>query len=285
MEKFRPQVVFHAAAYKHVPLLEGQIREALWNNVLGTRVIASAADRNGCETFVLISTDKAVNPANVMGATKRAAEIYCQNLDQRSATHYITVRFGNVLDSAGSVVPLFRKQIEAGGPVTVTHPEITRYFMTIPEACQLILQASAMGGGGEIFVLDMGQPIKITYLAEQIIRLSGKVPGEDIEIVYTGLRPGEKLYEELFHEQESLHSTSHKKILLARHREFDWDRLNGTMQQMDDACASYDEDKLRGLLTELVPEWSDHIVVAPEAKMIPVEGDRQLGVEEPPTLH
>jgi FlaA1/EpsC-like NDP-sugar epimerase len=190
-----------------------------------------------------------------MGASKRAAEIFCQNLDQRSKTRYVTVRFGNVLGSAGSVVPLFREQIEKGGPVTVTHREITRYFMTIPEACQLILQASVMGRGGEIFVLDMGEPIKIAYLAEQMIRLSGKVPGEDIDIVYTGLRPGEKLYEELFHEQEALQSTSHKKILLARYRECDWQRLNEVLDTMTDWCRQYDEAGLRSLMKELVPEW------------------------------
>ncbi len=253
--RYRPEIIFHAAAYKHVPMLEGQIREAVQNNIQGTKQIAELADRYGCETFVMISTDKAVNPANVMGASKRAAEIFCQNLNQRSATRFITVRFGNVLGSAGSVVPLFNEQIRAGGPVTVTHREITRYFMTIPEACQLILQASVMGKGGEIFVLDMGEPVKIAYLAEQMIRLSGKVPGEDIEIAYTGLRPGEKLFEELFHEKEALQSTNHRKILLARYREVDWESLNNIMQQMREACALLDVSALRSLLKELVPEW------------------------------
>ncbi len=255
----RPEVVFHAAAYKHVPMLEDQVREAARNNIQGTRTMADTADRFGCEAFVMISTDKAVNPANVMGTSKRAAEIYCQNLNQRSQTRFVTVRFGNVLGSAGSVVPLFRKQIETGGPVTVTHREITRYFMTIPEACQLILQASVMGKGGEIFVLDMGEPIKISYLAEQMIQLSGKVPGEDIAIVYTGLRPGEKLYEELFHEKEALQSTDHAKILLARHRGFAWERLSEIMDQLNAACASYDEHALRTFMKELVPEWSGYI--------------------------
>ncbi len=221
--EMHPEIVFHAAAYKHVPMLEDQIREAVTNNIQGTRTVAQLADRFGSEAFVMISTDKAVNPANVMGASKRAAEIFCQNLNQRSNTRFVTVRFGNVLGSAGSVVPLFSEQIKNGGPITVTHREITRYFMTIPEASQLILQASVMGDGGEIFVLDMGEPIKISYLAEQMIRLSGKVPGEDIDIVYTGLRPGEKLYEELFHEKEALQSTPHRKILLARYRTFDWE--------------------------------------------------------------
>jgi len=254
----RPDVVFHAAAYKHVPMLEDQVREAARNNILGTRSIAESADRFGCEAFVMISTDKAVNPANVMGTSKRAAEIFCQNLNQRSATRFVTVRFGNVLGSAGSVVPLFRQQIEAGGPVTVTHREITRYFMTIRESCQLILQASVMGKGGEIFVLDMGEPIKISYLAEEMIRLSGKVPGEDIDIIFTGLRPGEKLYEELFHEKEALQSTTHEKILLARYREFDWERLNEVMDEIKLACAEYDEKQVRSLMKMLVPEWSGY---------------------------
>ena len=254
----RPDVVFHAAAYKHVPMLEDQVREAARNNILGTRSIAEFADRFGCEAFVMISTDKAVNPANVMGTSKRAAEIFCQNLNQRSATRFVTVRFGNVLGSAGSVVPLFRQQIEAGGPVTVTHREITRYFMTIRESCQLILQASVMGKGGEIFVLDMGEPIKISYLAEEMIRLSGKVPGEDIDIIFTGLRPGEKLYEELFHEKEALQSTTHEKILLARYREFDWERLNEVMDEIKLACAEYDEKQVRSLMKMLVPEWSGY---------------------------
>ncbi len=251
----QPEVIFHAAAYKHVPMLENQIREAVRNNVLGTRIVAELADRYGCESFVMISTDKAVNPANVMGSSKRAAEIFCQNLDRRSRTCFVTVRFGNVLGSAGSVVPLFKQQIAEGGPVTVTHREITRFFMTIPEACQLILQASVMGSGGEIFVLDMGEPIKIAYLAEQMIRLSGKVPGEDLDIVYTGLRPGEKLFEELFHEKEALQSTVHDKILLASHRECDWHRLTEILNGMVTACDNCDEAQLHTLLREMVPEW------------------------------
>jgi len=250
----QPDVVFHAAAYKHVPMLEQQLREAVYNNVLGTRNVALAADRHGCSEFVLISTDKAVNPANVMGATKRVAEIFCQNLNARSATRFITVRFGNVLGSAGSVVPLFRKQIRAGGPVTVTHPEMERYFMTIPEAAQLILQAGVLGKGGEIFVLDMGEPVKIQYLAEQMIRLSGKEPQKDIAIVHSGLRPGEKLYEELFHEQERLEKTGHEKIFLARYREVDWSGLSASLDEMESACQSFNTGRLMDMLTSLVPE-------------------------------
>ena len=253
-DSYRPEMVFHAAAYKHVPMLEQQAREAVRNNIMGTKLIAAMADRFGCKIFVMISTDKAVNPANVMGATKRIAEIYCQALNKRSETRYITTRFGNVLGSAGSVVPLFHKQIKRGGPITVTHPEITRYFMTIPEASQLIMQAAVIGEGGEIFVLDMGEPVKISYLAEQMIRLSGKVPGEDIQIVYTGLRPGEKLYEELFYEQEDHLPTSHDKILLARSFECDWESLNNDIRALEEACECYDDARLHELLDKLVPQ-------------------------------
>lgn len=251
----RPEMVFHAAAYKHVPMLETQVRQALRNNVLGTRNIAETADRAGVDTFVLVSTDKAVNPGNVMGASKRAAEICCQNLNARSATRFITVRFGNVLGSAGSVIPRFRQQIAAGGPVTVTDLRMERFFMTIPEACQLILQTTVMGEGGEIFVLDMGEPIKINYLAEQMIRLSGKTPGVDIDIVYTGLRPGEKLCEELFHALERLEVTAHEKVRLARHRPVDWTWLNERLDEIADACVRVDEERLVNSLKQLVPEY------------------------------
>jgi FlaA1/EpsC-like NDP-sugar epimerase len=212
----RPAIVFHAAAYKHVPLLQDQVRAAVRNNVIGTQIVAAAAAASGCERFVLISTDKAVNPTNVMGATKRVAEAICQMREEHSGCRFMTVRFGNVLGSAGSVVPRFQRQIEQGGPVTVTHPEIERFFMTIPEACQLIMQAAVLGSGGEIFVLNMGEPIKIRYLAEQMIRLSGREPNVDIAIEYVGLRPGEKLYEELFYASEALVATQHPKIRVAR---------------------------------------------------------------------
>ena len=267
----RPQIVFHAAAFKHVPLLQTQVREAFRNNVLGTQTAAQAADRFGVGCFVLISTDKAVNPTSVMGACKRAAEIFCQNFAAKSSTRFITVRFGNVLDSAGSVVPLFREQIRNGGPVTVTHPQISRYFMTIPEACQLILQASVLGQGGEIFALDMGEPVRIAYLAEQMIRLANKVPGRDVHIVYTGLRPGEKLFEELFHSQESYRSTSHAKIFLAQPRGMSWELLNAQLTTAAQAVREYDEETLRRCLTSLLPEFAtrdDDVEVVPIARSV-----------------
>lgn len=254
--QFKPDLVFHAAAYKHVPMLEDQIRVAVQNNILGTQIVALASAEVGAEKFVLISSDKAVNPTNVMGTTKRVAEIYCQNLNERVKTQFITVRFGNVLGSAGSVVPLFQKQMETGGPLTVTHPDIQRYFMTIPEACQLILQAMVNGHGGEIFVLDMGEPIKISYLAEQMIRLAGKEPGKDIAIKYTGLRPGEKLFEELFHESEQLANTEHEKLFKARFRKIDWRELLKTLRLMNEACQDHQDDELYVLLKSLVPEFS-----------------------------
>ena len=262
LRTYAPAVIYHAAAYKHVPILEDQTRAAVINNVLGTRVVVGLADKYCCESFVMVSTDKAVNPANVMGASKRVAEMYCQDMNALSKTRFITVRFGNVLGSSGSVIPLFQQLIAQGGPVTVTHPEISRYFMTIPEACQLILQAGVIGNGGEIFVLDMGEPVKISYLAEQLIRLSGKIPGEDIEIVYTGLRPGEKLYEELFHDSEKLAETSHPKILLAHCRQMDKELLEQSFDAMQRACDQGNENMLRNMLAELVPEHTG-LVAAP----------------------
>ncbi len=252
-----PDVIFHAAAYKHVPLLQGQVRQAVRNNVLGTRMMAEAALEFGVKEFVLISTDKAVRPTNVMGATKRAAEKLVQALNNLGETRFITVRFGNVLDSAGSVVPLFREQIRMGGPVTVTHPEVTRYFMTIPEACQLILQAAAVGQGGEIFVLDMGEPILIRYLAEQMIRLSGKRVGQDVSIKFVGLRPGEKLTEELFLEDEKPMPTPHSKLLLARSVAQDVDEIRTQINGFANAVADFDEKNLLNSLRKLVPEFTE----------------------------
>jgi FlaA1/EpsC-like NDP-sugar epimerase len=265
-QTYAPHAVFHAAAYKHVPMLEAQLRSAVVNNALGTRVVASAADRHGCQSFVLISTDKAVNPASIMGVSKRVAEIVCQDLSRRSKTRFITVRFGNVLGSSGSVVPLFQQQIARGGPVTVTHPDVTRYFMTIPEASQLILQASVIGKGGEIFVLDMGEPIKISYLAEQLIRLSGKRPGEDIEITFTGLRAGEKLYEELFHQEEQLGKTAHPKILLANCRVAEHGLVNAYLENLDQACLGDDESTITRVLESLVPEKNRGVLDEPAAR-------------------
>ncbi|MBS0382673.1 MAG: polysaccharide biosynthesis protein [Proteobacteria bacterium] len=267
----RPQRVFHAAAYKHVPLLQNQLREAFRNNALNTRVVAEHSVRHGVESFVLISTDKAVNPTSVMGACKRIAEIICQVVAEGHATRFVTVRFGNVLDSAGSVVPLFRRQIAAGGPVTVTHPEISRYFMTIPEACQLILQAMAMGAGGETYALDMGEPVRIRDLAEQMIRLAGKQPGRDISILYTGLRPGEKLFEELFHPLENYHSTAHPKIFEAAARQQSAALVLAQLARAAVAVEAFDEDALRGCVGSLLPAFRWETGVVHSAEVVPLQ--------------
>ncbi|WP_454261438.1 polysaccharide biosynthesis protein [Pseudoxanthomonas mexicana] len=252
-----PDAVFHAAAYKQVPLLEGHLREAVGNNVLATEAVARACREAGVATFVLISTDKAVDPVNVLGATKRLAEMACQSLDDaRSGTRYVTVRFGNVLDSAGSVVPLFREQIRKGGPVTVTDPDVTRYFMTIPEACQLILQAASGAAHASIYTLDMGDPVPIRLLAEQMIRLAGKQPGRDIAIVYTGLRPGEKLHETLFHADERYQPTSHSKIMKAIAREVSSEFIDLALQRLRAAHARYDTAELAEVLRIAVPEFT-----------------------------
>jgi FlaA1/EpsC-like NDP-sugar epimerase len=256
-QTWRPEVVLHAAAYKHVPLVEENPTEGIKTNVFGTRLIADLAVEYGAEKFLLVSTDKAVNPTNVMGVSKRVAEIYCQALDGRSSTAFITIRFGNVLGSAGSVVPLFRKQIEAGGPVTVTHPEITRFFMTIPEAVSLILQAAAMGQGGEVFVLEMGEPVRIVDLARQMIRLYGREPDSEIEIKYIGLRPGEKMHEELFHSAENLVGTRHPKIMQAEARKVDWIWLQQELALIASACESHDADTIRLALRSVVPEFEN----------------------------
>ncbi|MFC5568877.1 polysaccharide biosynthesis protein [Lysobacter yangpyeongensis] len=250
-----PDAVFHAAAYKQVPLLETQLREAVRNNVLATSTVAHACRDHGVGTFVLISTDKAVDPVNVLGATKRLAEMTCQSLADQRSTRFVTVRFGNVLDSAGSVVPLFREQIRNGGPVTVTDPEVTRFFMTIPEACQLILQASAIGTHEAIYTLDMGEPVPIRMLAEQMIRLAGKHPGRDIAIVYTGLRPGEKLHETLFHADERYRPTAHPKILQAEPRQVSAHAIESAIAQLREASARYDIDALKLQLRAAVPEF------------------------------
>ena len=251
MRRCRPHIIFHAAAYKHVPVLERQPRQAIRNNILGARNMVLAAGRHDAQKFVLISTDKAVNPASVLGASKRVAELYTEIQNGQYRTRYMTVRFGNVLDSEGSVAPLFRAQIKAGGPVTVTHPDISRYFMTIAEACQLIMQACVMGKGGEIFVLDMGEPVKIRFLAEQMIRLSGRRPGEDIQIDYTGLRPGEKLHEELFYACENRADTPHKKIFIAQYPVLDYHAISGQVDELIDISGSATAEALAARLREL----------------------------------
>ena len=253
MKKYMPNIIFHAAAYKHVPILEKEPREAIRNNVIGTKNIIDAAVENESDRFVLISTDKAVNPTNILGMTKRISELYSELINSTSKTIFLTVRFGNVLGSDGSVIPLFKEQISGGGPVTVTHPDVTRFFMTIREACQLILQSGSMGKGGEIFVLDMGEPIKISYLAEQLIRLSGLKPKDDIEITYTGLRAGEKIYEELFYENEIQEKTTHKKIKLARHNVSSINIME-RMERLIAAYNDYNEDEILSIMEQTIKE-------------------------------
>ena len=254
MEMYRPDIVYHAAAHKHVPLMEDSPNEAIKNNVFGTYKTACAADKYGVKRFILISTDKAVNPTNIMGASKRLCEMVIQTLNNRSETEFVAVRFGNVLGSNGSVIPLFKKQIEVGGPVTVTHPEIIRYFMTIPEAVSLVLQAGANAKGGEIFVLDMGEPVKIADLAYNMIKLSGYIPNEDIKIEFTGLRPGEKLYEELLMSEEGLQSTENELIHIGKPIDFDEEQFLKNLQELR-ILAEQDSDIIREKVKEMVTTY------------------------------
>jgi FlaA1/EpsC-like NDP-sugar epimerase len=255
-KEYQPQVVIHAAAHKHVPLMELNPGEAIKNNVIGTQIVADAADKYGTANFVMISTDKAVNPTSIMGSSKRIAEMYIQDLSRTSQTHFVTVRFGNVLDSEGSVVPIFKKQIAQGGPVTVTHPEMKRYFMTIPEASQLVLQAATMGKGGEIFVLDMGEPVKIRDLARELITLSGFRPEEDIDIVFTGPRAGEKLFEELSIEGEDMQRTRHPKISIWKNIPMDRDRLRKGIDELANHAQRQSRKEITEKIKELVPEYT-----------------------------
>jgi len=278
----KPHVVFHAAAHKHVPLMEHNFGEAIKNNVFGTRKLADAAVRHGVEKFVMVSTDKAVNPTSIMGVSKRVAEIYVQSLSQTSRTQFVTVRFGNVLGSAGSVVPVFREQIAAGGPVTVTHPEMKRYFMTIREACQLVMQAGAMGRGGEIFVLDMGEPVKIVDLARDLIRLSGLDPDRDIEIKFTGMRPGEKLFEEIAVDEEHVDKTKHPKIYIGKFRPYDIKTVERSLADLHRIVEANDRAALTTALKELVPEYQPSgSPAAPtsEPSPAPQEAERLTPVE------
>lgn len=255
--QIRPEIIFHAAAYKHVPMLEKHPWKAVQNNIIGTENMVDVSNFYGCDRFVLVSTDKAVNPTNVMGTSKRVAELLVQrkSSSKEVKTNFIIVRFGNVIGSVGSVIPLFKKQIQEGGPVTVTHPRIIRYFMLIPEACQLILQAGAMGKGGEIFILEMGQPVKIDAMARDLIRLSGYEPDVDIKIEYTGLRPGEKLYEELMTDNEDVVPTGHKKILVLNSKKYDLENLLSSLKRLKDAANKRDVLLIKNLLENIVPEY------------------------------
>lgn len=266
--KYHPEIVFHAAAYKHVPMMENHPSEAIRNNVLGTKIVADLSIEFGVDRFLFISTDKAINPTNIMGASKRIAEMYCHGLQtqpirsnnavfqiNKGKTKFITTRFGNVLASNGSVIPRFHEQIESGGPVTVTHPDIIRYFMTIPEACSLVLEAITMGNGGEIFLFDMGQPIRILDLAKKMIKLAGFEPGNEIKIIFTGLRPGEKLYEELLNKQEQVIPTHHHKILIAKTAKTDFTRIVSQIYALLDVALQYDDDAVVNKMKSIVPEF------------------------------
>jgi FlaA1/EpsC-like NDP-sugar epimerase len=279
-ESERPQLVFHAAAHKHVPMMEWNPGEALKNNVFGTKKVADTAHEHGCDAFVLISTDKAVNPTSIMGASKRAAEMYVQALSQVSRTKFVAVRFGNVLGSTGSVVPIFKAQIAAGGPITITHPEMKRHFMTIPEASQLVMQAAAMGTNGEIMLLDMGEPVRISDLAEELIRLSGLQVGRDIEIVYTGVRPGEKLLEELYFDAERMTKTRHEKVFVGNLRPCDLRDVSRKLETLTAFTNSTSRDEVRAALRDLVIEMREptderRVISAPR----PVEDSIPDGTE------
>jgi FlaA1/EpsC-like NDP-sugar epimerase len=264
-DKFRPDYVFHAAAYKHVPMMEDNPSEAVQNNIFGTKIIADLSVKYGVKKFVMVSTDKAVNPTNVMGCSKRICEIYVQSLDKKLKdkkemhegvmTQFVTTRFGNVLGSNGSVIPLFREQIRKGGPVTVTHPDIIRFFMLIPEACKLVLEAGTKGHGGEIFVFDMGQPVKIADLAMRMIRLSG---AKNVEIKYTGLRAGEKLYEEVLNELEGTKPSFHEKIRIAQVRQYDYDKVVKDIDELIEISTHYDDMATVKKMKEIVPEYKSN---------------------------
>jgi FlaA1/EpsC-like NDP-sugar epimerase len=257
-EMTHPQYIFHAAAYKHVPMMEDNVSESVQTNILGTKILADLAVKYGAQKFVMVSTDKAVNPSNVMGCSKRICEIYVQSLSRhlektgQKSTQFITTRFGNVLGSNGSVIPLFREQIKKGGPLTVTHPEIIRYFMTIPEACQLVLEAGSMGKGGEIYLFDMGKPVKILDLAKRMIRLSGS---NNIKIEFTGLRHGEKLYEELLNASENTIKTHHEKIMIAQVREYEYEKVKDQIDELIKISYQYDDMLTVRKMKEIVPEF------------------------------
>jgi len=275
---YKPQVIFHAAAYKHVPMMEKHPEAALSNNVMGTHNVAEMADQYGAETFILISTDKAVNPTSVMGASKRLSELVIKDINRNSKTTFAAVRFGNVLGSRGSVIPTFEKQIAKGGPITVTHPEMTRYFMTIPEAVELVIQAGAIARGGEIFVLDMGEPVKIADMARDLIRLYGLEPGQDIEIVYTGIRPGEKLYEELFSSKEEMASTRHERIFISR-KDVDEDYA-GINQNIEQWVREYyyNRDAIVALFNTWIPEYrKNDRAESTSSKIVPIKAIRSTG--------
>ncbi len=284
-KKYHPNYVFHAAAYKHVPLMEDNCYEAVLVNVFGTQLLADLSVEFGVSKFVMVSTDKAVNPTNVMGSTKRVAEIYTQSLNNAYAgnTKFVTTRFGNVLGSNGSVIPLFKRQIEAGGPITVTHPDITRYFMTIPEACQLVLEAGVMGNGGEIFIFDMGESVKILDVAKKMVKLSGLTIGKDIQITFTGLRPGEKLYEELLNVQENTVPTHHPKIMIGKVRAYDYDQVAQQLVVLRQILNTGEEHRIVAKIKEIVPEFVSNNSVFEEidkkrfANDAPENGNKNLG--------